>query len=71
MRSFIERIERRLSDKQDVADDITELYREAKGEGFQVAIMRKIVALRKKSQQAREEEEQLLELYMSQLELEV
>ena len=65
LRSFIERIERLEEEKKALADDIKEVYAEAKGQGFDAKIMRKIVSLRKKDDQARREEEELLDTYMS------
>ena len=63
--AFIERIERLEEDKAAVAGDIKEVYAEAKGTGFETKIIRKIVSLRRKSKEERQEEEALLDLYMS------
>ena len=68
--AFIERIERLEEDKAAVAGDIKEVYAEAKGTGFETKIIRKIVSLRRKSKEERQEEEALLELYMQTLEME-
>lgn len=65
LRNFILRIERLEEDKKGIADDIKEVYGEAKGEGFDVKVLRKVVALRKKDPEERAEEDELLELYMS------
>ena len=65
LRSFIQRIERLEEDKKGIADDIKEVYGEAKGEGFDVKVLRKVIALRKKDPEEIAEEEELLELYMS------
>jgi len=65
LRSFIQRIERLEEDKKGIADDIKEVYGEAKGEGFDVKVLRKVIALRKKDPEEVAEEEELLELYMS------
>lgn len=65
LRSFIERIERLEEEKKALADDIKEVYAEAKGQGFDSKIMRKIVSLRKKDDQERREEEELLETYLA------
>ncbi|MGF1543898.1 MAG: DUF2312 domain-containing protein [Parvularculaceae bacterium] len=67
LRSFIERIERLEEDKQAVMGDMKEVYAEAKGEGYDAKIMRQIVRLRKMNRAARQEQEALLELYMSAL----
>ena len=63
--SFIERIERMEEEKAAVATDIKEIYAEAKTTGFETKIIRKIVSLRRKSKEERQEEEALLETYMS------
>lgn len=65
LRSFIQRVERLEEDKKGIADDIKEVYSEAKGEGFDVKVLRKVIALRKKDPEEIAEEEELLELYMS------
>ena len=65
LRSFIHRIERLEEDKKGLADDIKEVFAEAKGEGFDVKVLRRVIALRKKDPEERAEEEELLELYMS------
>ena len=67
LRSFIERIERLEEEKKAIAADIKEVYAEAKGTGFDVKIMRKVVSLRKKDSAERQEEEAILELYLSAL----
>ncbi len=63
LKSIVERIERLEEDKRAIADDIKEVYGEAKGSGFDVAILRKIIALRKKPADERAEEDAILELY--------
>ena len=65
LRTLIERIERLEEDKAAVSADIKEVYLEAKGDGYAVKIMKKIVRLRKMARDARMEEESLLELYKS------
>lgn len=65
LRSFIQRVERLEEDKKGIADDIKEVFSEAKGEGFDVKVLRKVIALRKKDPEEVAEEEELLELYMS------
>ena len=67
LRSFIERIERLEEEKKAIAADIKEVYAEAKGTGFDVKIMRKVVSLRKKDAAERQEEEAILDLYLSAL----
>ncbi|MBB98351.1 MAG: DUF2312 domain-containing protein [Rhodobacteraceae bacterium] len=63
LRAFIERIERLEEEKKVIADDIKDVYAEAKGNGFDVKILRKIIALRTKQPHEREEEEAILDLY--------
>lgn len=67
LRAFIERIERLEEEKKTVADDIREVFGEAKGTGFDVKAMRSILRLRKKDPAERQEEESILDLYMSAL----
>jgi len=67
LRSVVERIERLEEEKKEVAEQIKEVYAEAKANGFDGKTLRKIVALRKKPSEEREEEEALLDLYMSAL----
>lgn len=67
LRSLIERIERLEDEKKALSDDIKDVYGEAKGNGFDTKIIRKIVALRKKDHAERQEEEALLATYMSAL----
>lgn len=64
LRAFIERIERLEEEKKVIADDIKDVYAKAKGNGFDVKILRKVVSLRKKQPHEREEEETVLDLYM-------
>ena len=65
--AFIERIERLEEDKKTVSDEIKDVYSEAKGTGYDVAIIRKIVSIRKKDQDKRREEEEILKLYLQAL----
>jgi uncharacterized protein (UPF0335 family) len=67
LKSFIERIERLEEEKKAIADDIKEVYAEAKGNGYDVKIMRKIVSIRRLDENKRREEEEILDLYMSAL----
>ena len=63
--SFFERIERLEEEKAALAEDIKEVYAEAKAAGFEVKIMRRIMKLRKMEIEKRREEDELLTLYMS------
>lgn len=64
LRAFIERIERLEEEKRTIAEDIRDVYGEAKGSGFDTKILKKVVALRKKDEQERMEEEAILEVYL-------
>ncbi|WP_311276145.1 DUF2312 domain-containing protein [Methylobacterium sp. WCS2018Hpa-22] len=64
LKAFIERIERLEEEKAGLAGDIKDVYAEAKGTGFDVKALRKIISLRKKDHAERQEEEAILELYM-------
>lgn len=64
LRSFIERIERLEKEKRTIADDIKDVRSEAKGLGYDDKIIMKIVALRRKDEQERMEEEAVLDTYM-------
>lgn len=63
--AFIERLERLISEKQNLQEDIKEVYSEAKGAGFDTKAIRAVIKLRAKTKQEREEEEQLIDLYKS------
>ena len=63
--AFLERVERLEDEKSELAEDIKEVYAEAKGVGFDVKIMRRIVKLRKMDTEKRQEEDELLDLYKS------
>jgi uncharacterized protein (UPF0335 family) len=67
LRLFIERIERLEEEKKGIADDVRDVYSEAKGVGYDTKIMRQIVRLRKMSQQDRQEMETILDVYKSAL----
>ncbi|PXA91325.1 DUF2312 domain-containing protein [Nostoc sp. 3335mG] len=67
LRLFIERIERLEEEKKGIADDIKDVYAEAKSTGFDVKTMRSIVRLRKMEKHHRDEAEALLETYKNAL----
>lgn len=67
LRAFIERIERLEEEKKTIADDIKEVFAEAKGTGFDTKAMRTIIRLRKKDRAEREEEEAILDMYRNAL----
>lgn len=67
LRSIIERVERLEEDKASIATDIKEVFAEAKGEGYDVKTLRKVVRIRKQDKAKRQEEEAILDLYLSAL----
>lgn len=67
IKAFVERIERMEEEKKAIADDIKEIYAEAKGNGFDTKVLRQIVRIRKQDASERAEQEALLELYMAAL----
>jgi uncharacterized protein (UPF0335 family) len=67
LRLFIERIERLEEEKKGMADDIRDVYLEAKAQGYDSKTMRAIVRLRKMEKDARDEAEALLETYKAAL----
>ena len=67
LKTIVERIERLEEEKSTIAGDIKEIYAEAKGNGFDVKILRKVIARRKRDRDEIKEEEAILELYESQL----
>lgn len=67
LRLFIERIERLEEEKKGMADDIRDVYSEAKSQGYDAKIMRQIVRLRKMETEDRQEAEAILDTYKSAL----
>jgi uncharacterized protein (UPF0335 family) len=67
LRSFIERIERLTEEKKGLAEDIKEVFSEAKGNGFDPKIIKAIIKIRSLDPNDREEEETLIDLYLSAL----
>ena len=65
LQSFFDRIERLEEEKAALAEDIKEVFAEAKAVGFDVKIMRRIMKLRKMDPEKRQEEDHLINLYMS------
>ena len=70
LKAFLERIEKLEEEKRAIADDIKDVYAEAKGTGYDVKIIRKIVSIRRQDHQKRREEEEILDLYLSALGME-
>ena len=69
LRSVVERIERLEEEKAALAADIREVYAEAKGAGFDAAVLRQVVRLRKMDKTERRQREELLDLYKRILDL--
>ena len=67
IRTIVERLERLEEDKQAVLADMKEVFAEAKGEGYDVKILRKVIRIRKQDKAKRQEEEAILDLYLSAL----
>jgi uncharacterized protein (UPF0335 family) len=65
LKTIVERIERLEEDKAGIMADLKEVYAEAKGNGFDVKTLRKVVRIRKQDRAKRQEEEAILDLYLS------
>ena len=65
LKSIIERIERLEQEKAEIAEQIKEVKAEAKGNGFDVKIINKVIRIRKQDRAKRQEEEAILDLYLS------
>ncbi|HRJ68636.1 MAG TPA: DUF2312 domain-containing protein [Beijerinckiaceae bacterium] len=70
LKAFIERIERLEEEKKSIADDIKDVYAEAKANGFDTKVLRKVVSLRKQDANERKEQDEILALYLSALGME-
>ena len=67
LRQFIERAEQIGAEKRDLAETEKELFSEAKGRGYDTAVMRKLIAMRRRKPDDISEEEAILEMYKSAL----
>lgn len=67
LRAFIERIERLEEEKKSIADDISEVYGEAKSMGYDTKVLRKVISIRKLDQNERMELEAVLDTYLAAL----
>lgn len=67
LRAFVERIEKLDEEKKAIADDTKDVYAEAKGSGFDVKALRRLIQLRKMDSDERKESEAILETYMAAL----
>ena len=68
LRSFVERIERLDEEIKGLSDDKKDIYAEAKGEGFDVKILREVIRIRKQDKKERDERESLLDVYLHAIE---
>jgi len=64
LRAFVERIERLEEEKKTIADDVKEVYGEAKAMGFDTKVLRRVIAIRKLDQNERMEQEAVLDTYL-------
>lgn len=64
LKSIVQRIERLEEEKKTIADDIKEVYAEAKSNGYATKILRKVIVLRRRDLDERKEEEAILDLYL-------
>lgn len=67
LKSIVERVERLEAEKADIAENLKDVLAEAKGAGFDVKALRKIVRLRRQDRAKRMEEEAILDLYLAAL----
>lgn len=65
LRAFVERVERLEEEKKDVQEQIKDVLAEAKGQGFDIKILRQVIRLRKLRDADRAEQEELLGIYMA------
>ena len=63
LKNMIEKIERLEDDKNNIMEDIREVYKESKAQGFDASIIRKMIKLRRMDNQKLEEEDYLIDLY--------
>ncbi|UNJ22094.1 hypothetical protein [Microcystis phage vB_MweS-yong2] len=64
LKSIVQRIERLEEEKKTIADDIKEVFLEAKANGYDVKVLRKVISIRKRDPRERQEEEAILDLYL-------
>lgn len=65
LKSIIERIERLEQEKSELSEQIKEVFGEAKGNGFDVKVLRRVIKIRKMDRAKRQEEDSILDLYLS------
>ena len=64
LKSIVQRIERLEEEKKTISDDIKEVYSEAKANGYDVKVLRKVISIRRRDLRERREEEAILDLYL-------
>ncbi len=64
LRSVVERIERLEEEKKTIADDIREVYGEAKANGYDTKVLRQVISLRKQDMSERQEQDAVRDLYL-------
>lgn len=67
LRSFVERIERLNEEAGTIKEDIKDVFAEAKGNGFDTKVLRRVISIRKQDQNERQEQEAILDLYLQAL----
>jgi uncharacterized protein (UPF0335 family) len=67
LKALIERIEKLEEEKRELSEDIKDVYGEAKGNGYDVKVLRKIISIRKLDKDERMEQDAIMELYLSAL----
>lgn len=67
LKAFIERAERLAAEKAEIAEQEKEVFAEAKGRGYDVKVMKKVIAIRKRNRDDVAEEDAILEMYMAAL----
>jgi uncharacterized protein (UPF0335 family) len=67
LQSYVKRYEKRDEDRQEAADDLKEILAEAKGAGFDVKVLRKVLARRKRERDEVEAEDEMISLYEGQI----
>jgi uncharacterized protein (UPF0335 family) len=65
LRAFVERIEHVEEEIKALTEDKKDIYSEAKGQGFEVKILREVIRIRKQDQKERDEQESLLDVYLN------
>ena len=65
LKAIVERVERLEEEKKTIGEDIKEVYAEAKGNGFDAKIIRKVVSIRRQDRNERMEQDALIDLYLA------